>query len=115
MTSRSLVKLHRIYSDLCGDIKPASILNYKYILIFVDEATCYSWIYLLKDRSAASVRQSIEEWLPRVQTQANANIKFILTNGGKEYLSCVAEYLTNHGIQQDKTIASSSASNGIAE
>ena len=113
--SRSLVKLHRIYSDLCGDIKLPSILNYKYILVFVDEATRYSWIYLLKDHSAASVKQSIEEWLPLVQNQAEANVKFILTDGGKEYLNCVAEYLTNKGIQQDKTTPSSSASNGIAE
>ena len=90
-------------------------MNYKYILVFVDEATCYSWIYLLKDRSVQSVKQSIEDWLPKVQNQVDANVKFILMDGGKEYLNCVAEYLTNQGIQQDKTTASSSASNGIAE
>jgi len=75
-------------------------MNYKYILVFADQATCYSWVYLLRDRSAASVEQSIEDWLPKVQSQVGSpTVKYILADVDKEYLNCVAEFLKEHGIQ----------------
>ena len=52
----------RISSDLCGPF-PKSIDGFTYALCFVDAATDYSALYLLKSKSSHEVRHAFDEFL----------------------------------------------------
>lgn len=42
--------LELIYSDLWGPVFVSSSINHKYYITFVDEATRFTWIYLIKTK-----------------------------------------------------------------
>jgi GAG-pre-integrase domain len=44
-----------VYFDLCSPVNPPTHNEMLYILTFIDEATCFCWIYLLYDRSSSTV------------------------------------------------------------
>ena len=115
--SRSLIKLHRIYSDLCGPITPPSYGNARYVITFTDECSRYCWAYTINDKHASTIVDILKQWIPLVQNQASTTIKFMFTDRGNEYLgkADVTPYLRSMGIQHEQTAASSSKSNGIAE
>ena len=115
--SRSLVKLHRIHSDLCGPITPSSYGNARYVITFTDECSRYCWAYTINDKHASTIVDILKQWIPLVQNQASTSIKFIFTDRGNEYLGKMdaIPYLRSLGIQHEQTAANSSKSNGIAE
>ena len=43
--------LTKIHCDLWGPTPIASVQNYKYYVIFVDDHTRYTWLYTLKKKS----------------------------------------------------------------
>ena len=48
--SRSLEPLHLVHSDVCGKINEKSIGGAEYFLTFIDDHTCYVWVYPLKNK-----------------------------------------------------------------
>ncbi|OWY90862.1 polyprotein [Phytophthora megakarya] len=51
--NRKKVPLEKLSVDLCG-VKPATVSGEEMFLLVVDEATRYTWCYLLKEKSEAS-------------------------------------------------------------
>ena len=54
-STRASKKLELIHSDLCGPFPTLSVSGSRYFIIFVDDVTCFTWVYFLKTKSAEEV------------------------------------------------------------
>src|SRR5665213_2028539 len=50
-SNRSNDKLGRVHTDLCGPIATQSISGARYLLTFIDDATCYATVYSIRNKS----------------------------------------------------------------
>ena len=98
---RSSAKLFRVYLDHCGPITPPSYGNALYALAIIDEATGYSWIYCVPDKSSTTTLNVLKRWKPMVENQSGGNtLKFMLTDQAKEFtgINTLIPYLESCGI-----------------
>jgi len=54
-STRASRKLELIHSDLCGPFPTNSVSGSRYFIIFVDDATRYTWVYFLKRKNSEEV------------------------------------------------------------
>jgi hypothetical protein len=86
----------------------------RYFITFIDEATCYSWVRFLKNKSEAT--QTILDFISFVKVQHKANIQRFTTNCGGEYMAKdLKAKLNTLGIVHRSTPPYSHKSNGLAE
>ncbi|KAI0993210.1 hypothetical protein K3495_g14974 [Podosphaera aphanis] len=108
------VKGEYIHSDLCGPFPTPSFGNFLYYISFVDDATRYCSVALLKTKSDAA--NAVIQYITKLETQFNIKTKSIRTDNGGEYVS---EKLTNYfkqkGINHYLIPPYSPESNGVAE
>lgn len=91
-------QLELVHSDLCG---PLLILlgKNKYFAVFVDDYSRYTWVYLLKQKDAASIAAIFSEWISFAQNECGYNVKTLRTDGGGEYQKELGSILLSRGIQ----------------
>ena len=65
----------KIHCDLWGPTPVASIQNFKYYVIFVDEHTRYTWLYPLKHKSNFFNTFLTFQWM--VEINSSLRLKFI--------------------------------------
>nr|GFB22830.1 putative ribonuclease H-like domain-containing protein [Tanacetum cinerariifolium] len=46
-------RLHLLHMDLCGPMRIASINGKRYILVIVDDYSCYTWVHFLRSKDEA--------------------------------------------------------------
>ena len=63
-------KLARVYIDHCGPVTPTTYGNGKYALNLRDEATSYTWTYVVPDRTAKTIINVLKAWKSMVENQA---------------------------------------------
>ena len=69
-----------IHSDVCGKITPTSLGGGKYFLTFIDEATHYVWVYILKTKD--EVFEKFKEWKRMVENEFSTRVKRLRTDNG---------------------------------
>ena len=78
-------KLGLVHSDIYGPLR-TSKEGYKYFLTLTDDATCYKWIYFLKQKSEVSTK--IKEWILFAKTQSKGCLhRRLHTDNGGEFTS----------------------------
>jgi transposase InsO family protein len=111
--TRATRKLELIHTDICGPF-PRSQTGKQYMLLFKDDYTRFTWIYLLQYKS--EVFQSFREFHAMVERESSLGISRIRSDNGGEYVSnAMATYLRKHGIQHERTARYGPEQNGIAE
>jgi len=80
---RASNKLQLVYADISGPIKPESNGNKRYILSFIDDFTCTTWIYFLHEKLEAFVMFKIFKVC--VEKESGVNIASLRTNKGVEF------------------------------
>ena len=106
--------LEFIHSDLCGKIDAKSLSNGEYFVTFIDDATRYVWIYVLKGKY--KVFEKFKKWKSYVENQLGKKIKILRTDNGGGYASNeLAQYLKNDGIHHGYTIPKTPEQNGVSE
>jgi GAG-pre-integrase domain len=50
---RAKKPLELVHTDICGPIKPNSIGENRYFITFIDDFSCKTWVYFLKQKSEA--------------------------------------------------------------
>jgi transposase InsO family protein len=91
-----------------------SIGGKRYLLVFVDAYSRYTWTFYLKDRSEAP--RCLKEFIAMVERQSGHQIKTIRSDNAKEFTHGeFREICRELGIEHQTTAPYSSASNGIAE
>src|SRR5579871_5655493 len=75
LATRASIRLELIHSDLCGPFPIQSISGARYFIIFVDDATRYTWVYFLKTKTALEVIRVFQEFKALVEKASGHSIK----------------------------------------
>jgi hypothetical protein len=67
-TQKASSPLDLIHSDLMGPFLHPSIIKSRYVLIFIDDFSCFTWIFFLRKKS--KVFQHLKDFKALVETQS---------------------------------------------
>ena len=87
---QSTQPLELVHSDVWGPAPVNSSNGYRYYLLFVDDFSRFSWLFLLKHKS--EVLTTFKHFKATVENQLSKQIKFLRTNCGGEYTSNAFTY-----------------------
>ena len=114
---RASSKLELIHSDLSGIMKP-SISKNRYFLLFIDDLTRFTWVYLLRTKTKEVTLSAFKEFKALVEKQTPFHkIKRLRSDNGKgEYSNLeFQQFLKNEGIQHEPCPPYTQSMNGVSE
>ena len=76
--------LQLIHIDICGPLE-TSLGGCKYFLLFIDDFTCMTWVYFLKEKYEAF--EKFKEFQNLVERETKENIGTLRTDNGGEFTS----------------------------
>ena len=103
-----------IHCDVWGPSRVPSPSGPLYYIVFVDDYTRVSWVYLIKDRS--QVLDIVRQFTQEIITQHSTTPKVIRTDNALELVqSALQQFCVDHGIIHQTTSPYTSSQNGVAE
>ena len=106
--------LELIHSDVWGPTPTTSINNFQYYVLFVDDYSKFTWLFLLKFKS--DVFEVFKYFKATVDNQLDSKIKILRTNRGGEFTSNMFKrFCSSNGIVQHLTYPHTPQQNGVAE
>ena len=107
--------LKKVASDIGGPINPSTYNGYKYFISFIDKATRYISIKLLKTKD--ETLQAFKEFKVYVENNdKNLKIKILVTDHGREFENKqFAGLLSNYGILHQMSAPYAKEQNGLIE
>ena len=103
-----------IHSDVWGPSHAITPSENKWFVIFVDDCTRMTWLYLLKRKN--EVFGVFKSFHVMIQTQFSAKIKTLRTDNGGEYVNTRFQtYFKHHGLIHETSCSQTPQQNGIAE
>ena len=106
--------LELIHSDVMGPTRTPTFSGYRYMVVFVDDYTRYTWVYFVVQKSEVFSR--FLEFKEKVEGEFRRKIKRLRTDNGGEYTSGeFNQFCSRQGIRRQLTCADTSQQNGIAE
>ena len=112
--SRAREPLELIHSDVCGPFNPPSFSKNRYFLLFIDDFSCKTWVYFLKEKS--QVFECFKKFKAQVEKETKYQIKAIRSDRGGEYNSKeFLQFCEDHGIRRPATVPRSPQQNGVSE
>ena len=95
-----------------GPFPHPSIIKERFVLIFVDDFSPFTWIYFL--RKKPEVFKHLKYFKAFVETQSEKKIKVLRTNNGGEYVNHEIQNLCHEaGIQLQHTVPYTSQQNEV--
>ncbi|KAL0430708.1 UNVERIFIED_CONTAM: hypothetical protein Sradi_0696800 [Sesamum radiatum] len=122
MTKKSLVGqskfvsglLDLIYTNVYRALNTPARGGYLYSIIFTDDHSRYSYVYLMRYKSEAFGK--FKEYRLEVENQTDSRIKILQSDRGGEYLSGeFIDYLKNNGIRSQWTPPGTPQLDGMAK
>ncbi|KAJ4719135.1 Retrovirus-related Pol polyprotein from transposon TNT 1-94 [Melia azedarach] len=111
---RAKKPLELVHADVCGPFKPRSLGNNNYFLLFIDDFSRKTWIYLLKQKS--EVFGAFKKFKAAIEKESGRHIKAMRTDRGGEFTSKeFQEFCEANGIRRFLTVPRSPQQNGVAE
>ena len=87
---------------------------FKYLVLFVDDFSRTSFLYLMKSKS--EVPTIFKDFHMHVKTQFRSNIKVLRSDNGSEFMSNnMLEYISSQGIIHQTSCVGTPQQNGVAE
>uniref|UniRef100_A0A2N9IVE1 Integrase catalytic domain-containing protein n=1 Tax=Fagus sylvatica TaxID=28930 RepID=A0A2N9IVE1_FAGSY len=112
--SSSHASFDLIHSDIWGPSPTATVGGSKYFVIFVDDFSRYTWIYLMHNRS--ELAQIYRTFAQMISTQFSKTIKIFRTDNAMEYRdSQFLDFIHTQGTIIQRSCAGTSQQNGRAE
>ncbi|KAJ9560393.1 hypothetical protein OSB04_005553 [Centaurea solstitialis] len=112
--SKSICPFDLIHSDVWGPAPHPSMGGARYFVIFVDDHTRFTWIYLMKHRS--ELPQLYITFARMIQTQFSKPIKILRADNAMEYKeSSLLAFLRSQGTISQYSCPGTSPQNGRAE
>jgi transposase InsO family protein len=110
-TDRPLELLHM---DLFSPIAYKSIGGSKYCLVIVDDYSCFTWVFILQEKS--QTQETLKGFLRRAQNEFELRIKKIRSDNGTEFKNSQIEgFLEDEGIKHEFSSPYTPQQNGVVE
>nr|GFC05461.1 hypothetical protein [Tanacetum cinerariifolium] len=107
-------RLQLLHMDLCGPMRFASINGKRYILVIVDDYSCYTWVHFLRLKVEAPA--VIITFLKRIMVLLQSPVIIIRTDNGTEFKNQVLkEYFDYVGISHPMSSVRTPQQNGVVE
>src|SRR5258705_2177818 len=112
--TRATKPLERIFSDLSRKAPIPSLGGSFYFISFINDFTCFAWIYFLKEKSQAVA--AIKDFINMVENQTSYVIQLFRSDGGGEYANNqLTAYFSQKGIVHEFTPPYAHEYNGVPE
>jgi hypothetical protein len=112
--NRSKEILDLIHSNVCGPMPVKSLGGFLYYVIFIDDYSRKTWLYLLKTKD--EVFNKFQEFKAEIENLTNKKIKTLRKDNGGEYTSKeFVAFCKSAGIRRELTVPHNPQQNGIAE
>jgi hypothetical protein len=106
--------LELIHTDVAGPMPTQSRKGYRYFVMFTDDATRYTSVYFLRQKS--EVVSAFQEFKTAVEKIHNLPILRLRMDGGGEYIAEeLLSFLRKEGIQVEPSAPYTPQQNGISE
>lgn len=103
-----------VHSDIWGPSRLPTLGGARYYVVFVDDYSRYTWIYLFHNRSA--LLKIYQEFSTMIQTQFSTTIKRFRADSGGEFQSGpFTELLASRGTLAESSCTDTPQQNGVAE
>jgi hypothetical protein len=112
--NRSKEILDLINSDVCGPMPVKSLGGSLYYVIFIDDYSRKTWLYLLKTKD--EVFSKFQEFKAEIENLTNKKIKTLRTDNGVEYTSKeFVAFCKSTGVRRELIVPHNPQQNGVAE
>jgi hypothetical protein len=112
--NRSKEILDLIHSDVCGPMPVKSLGGSLYYVIFIDDYSRKTWLYLLKTKD--EVFSKFQEFKAEIENLTNKKIKTLRTDNGGEYTSKeFVSFCKSTGVRRELIVPHNPQQNGVAE
>ncbi|KAK2976697.1 hypothetical protein RJ640_013953 [Escallonia rubra] len=112
--SRAKASLELIHTNVCGPIDPASLGKTIYFLLFIDDYSRKTWVYVLKKKS--EVFSNFKRFKALVEKHNGYQSKAMRSDRGRKFISKEFKaFCEENGIRQPLTIPYSPQQNGVVE
>ena len=110
--STSLLEL--VHSDVWGPSPLTSLLSFNYYIIFVDDYSRFTWLFLLKHKT--KVLSIFKHFKSMVETQFNSKLKILRIDNGSEYINNdFKSFCSTSGILHQSSCPHTPEQNGVSE
>nr|GEX49015.1 ribonuclease H-like domain-containing protein [Tanacetum cinerariifolium] len=107
-------RLHLLHMNLCGPMRIASINGKRYVLVIVDDYSCYTWVQFLISKDEAP--EVIKTFLKRISILLQSPVIIIRTDNGTKFKNQVLkEYFDSVGISHQVSSVRTPQQNGVVE
>nr|GEX49513.1 retrovirus-related Pol polyprotein from transposon TNT 1-94 [Tanacetum cinerariifolium] len=76
-------RLHLLHMDLCGPMRIASIIGKRYVLVIMDDYSCYTWVHFLRSKDKAP--EVIKTFMKRITILLQSPVIIIRTDNDTEF------------------------------
>ena len=95
--SRVSSPFHLVHYDIWGPINTPSLLGFRYFIIFVDDYSRVTYLYLLKERF--ELYSIFKSFYMEKKTQFNASLRIFWSDNAREYFhTSFSQFFDDHGI-----------------
>ncbi|GJY86381.1 retrovirus-related pol polyprotein from transposon TNT 1-94 [Tanacetum coccineum] len=107
-------RLHLLHMDLCGLMRIASINGKSYVLVIMDDYSCYTWVVILRLKDEPP--EEIKTFLKRITILLQAPVIIVRTDNGTKFKNQVLqEYFKCVGISHQASLVRTTQQNGVVE
>ncbi|GJT27230.1 retrovirus-related pol polyprotein from transposon TNT 1-94, partial [Tanacetum coccineum] len=107
-------RLQLLPIDLCDPMRVESINGKIYILVIVDDYSCYTWVYFLRSNDEAS--EMFKKFITRIQVSLRAIVCYVRTDNGTDFKNeILTSFYEKLDITHQKSIAIIPQRNGVVE
>jgi Reverse transcriptase (RNA-dependent DNA polymerase) len=107
--------LWRVHSDMSGMSIPGAKKGYLYFITFVDDLSCYAWVYFTVRKDAKSIEEVYKECRADAENKSGHVVSYLQTDEGGEYEKEMGVLLKDSGTTHLTSPPHSQQSNGLAE
>ena len=112
--SRVSSSFHLLHYNIRGPIYTPSLLRFRYFVIFVDDYSRVTYLYLIKERS--ELYSIFKSFYMEIKTQFNASLRIFWSDSACEYfLTFLSQFFDDHGIIHQSSCPHTPQQNSIAE
>jgi hypothetical protein len=112
--NKSDIPFALIHSDVWGPSPKSTLSGFRWFVIFVDDCTRMTWIYLLKHKN--EVFHVFKSFHKMIQTQFAAKLQTLRSDNGGEYVNQqFRNYFHHYGLIHETSCPQTPQQNGIAE